>query len=69
MSQMSHEEFEKYARLNKTGCPYCGSMNVISEGPSWPNHRNELINPAKCEACGRGWDEQYQLVGVTVYHA
>lgn len=53
----------EYVRLGGHSCPHCGSKNI--EGGSYDTQDEMTCRPCTCRECGKSWQDEMTLTGVT----
>jgi transposase-like protein len=51
----------EYAEIGGVSCPFCGSHDI--EGGFVEIVDGGAYQELSCHACGKGWNDEYELVG------
>jgi len=63
----NHMTSAEYCKHNGALCPYCRSTDINAVSV-YEIRYNEILQPVKCNNCGKQWIEIQGIVGYTEYN-
>jgi hypothetical protein len=57
------DQITEYLKHGGNGCPYCKSRNITADQIEIPDGTT-TFQTVYCEACGKSWNDIYELTGI-----